>query len=194
MIILPWVVEAILRQEPLKGATTMGMNNHKYIHNLASTVLGQIGGATYAGYPERDEYEPDEDDYLQKFWNQHGSKVMEVVGKMGASARGRILSCGLERTGYGGLAYHEVDEAFINRRQYSGNELLTRLASCVVVAAIVDNIRADVKHMRAEAQREDNEFSRGMAAYIHSAPGHTGATEPGYDDGLEVAWRKHQRT
>jgi hypothetical protein len=142
----------------------MGMNNHEYIHNLASTVLGQIGGAPYAGYPERDEYEPDEDGYLQKFWNQHGSKVMEVVGKMGPSARGRILSCGLERTGYGGLAYYEVDEAFIDRRHYSGDELLTRLASCVVVAAIVDNIRAEVQKMHDEHQErmdaEERQFIR----------------------------------
>lgn len=124
----------------------MGMNNHEYIHNLASTVLGQIGGAPYAGYPERDEYEPDEDNYPQKFWNQYGSKVMEVVGRMGSSARGRILACGLERTGYGGLAYHEVNEGVINP-QVAGDELLTLLASYVVVAAIVDIIRAEVQEM-----------------------------------------------
>jgi len=48
MVILPWVTEAIVRQEALKGATHMGKKaNRLYIHNIATTMMGQIGGINW---------------------------------------------------------------------------------------------------------------------------------------------------
>jgi hypothetical protein len=67
-----------------------------------------------------------------------------------------------------------VNEGLINS-QVAGDELLTLLASYVVVAAIVDIIRAGVRSLRDERQREEDEFNLGMAAYIHGGPNHIGA-------------------
>ena len=151
----------------------MGNHPKKYIHNVAHTVIGQIGGVPYDygnGYSQADEA-----NYPNLLWQWHGDKVIKVIERMGPAARGRIIACGVGSSADGCLTYHEVNEGLINT-QVTGDELLTLLASYVVVAAIVDIIRANVQSLRDDEQREDDEFNLGMAAYIHGAPNHIGQT------------------
>jgi hypothetical protein len=155
MIILPWVIEAIVRQALLKGATTMGTNRNEYIHNVASTVLGQMGGVSYAGDNNMLGWrEPDDDNYPQTFWDQHGGKVMGMVERMGPSARGRILACGVANLGKNGmLPYHKVNGGLCIT-EVDGDELLSLLASYVVAAAIIDIIRDGIREVREEATQK----------------------------------------
>lgn len=150
----------------------MGKHPKQYIHNVAHTVIGQVGGISY-------DYESgssltDETNYPRLLWLVWGDKVFKVVEKMGPAARGRIVACGVGSSANGCLAYHEVNEGLIDP-QVTGDDLLTLLASYVVVAAIVDIIRARVQSLRDAEQREDDEFNlAAMRAFIDSAPNHIG--------------------
>lgn len=150
----------------------MGTNRNEYIHNVAHTVIGQIGGVPYDygnGYSSADEA-----NYPNVLWKTYGDKVFKAIEKMGPAARGRIIACGVGSSANGSLAYHEVNEGLINPGA-AGDELLTLLASYVVVAAIVDIIRSGVQSLRDDEQREEDEFNLGMAAYIHGGPNRIGA-------------------
>ncbi len=166
MIILPWIVEAITRQEALERSKIMGKHPQQYIHNVARTIIGQIGGVPYSYSNISDVSEVDETNYPQKLWFVYGVNVMKALAKMGPTARGRILACGVSHSANGSLAYHEVNEGHINP-QVTGDELLTLLASYVVVAAIVDINRAGVQSLRdEELQREQDEDQRETARYF----------------------------
>ena len=160
-----------MRQEALERSNNMGTNRNEYIHNVAHTVIGQIGGVPYdyGNYYSS----ADEANYPNVLWQRYGDKVFKVVEKMGPAARGRIITCGVGSSTNGCLAYHEVNEGLINPG-VAGDELLMLLASYGVVAAIVDIIREGVEHMRDEEQREDDELNRGMAAYMHRVPSYMG--------------------
>ncbi len=130
-------------------------NKNEYIHNVAGSVMGQIR-LVYAGTPNSDWYECDDDGYPQQVWQHYGHKVVEVVGKMGASARGRIAACGVEPgSPTGNLCYYEVNSCKDLGSAKSGNQVLTLLASYVVVAAMIDLIRAAVEKARRVEQDID---------------------------------------
>jgi len=115
-----------------------------------------------------DSYETDDTDFPQRLWDQYGSKVMDVLRKMGPSARGRIAACGVHHgSSTGSLCHWEVNQGRDINAAYSGDELLTLLASYVVIAAMVDILRADVQKMRDDERKVEEEFDRGMADYVH---------------------------
>lgn len=154
----------------------MGKHPQQYIHNVARTIIGQIGVLPYDNSSISDVSEVDETNYPQKLWFVYGVNVMKALAKMGPAARGRILACGVSHSANGSLAYHEVNEGFINP-QVAGDELLTLLASYVVVAAIVDIIRSDVQWLREKEERElDDESLRGIIGDIRSDPSYIGQT------------------
>lgn len=118
----------------------MGKNRNEYIHNVASTVLGQTSEAASmlafvkASYNDEDDVFPVSFD---AFWRQYGTKIMEIVSKMGPSARGKIVACGGRSVVYTNLIFAEWMDAE-HPRPKDGNEVLTLLASDVVSHAIVN--------------------------------------------------------
>ena len=158
----------------------MGKHHQEYLHNVASSVMGQVGGITYSGGASAfSEHECDSNEFPKNLWNQYGSKVMDALRKMGSSARGRIAACGVEHgSSTGSLCHWEVNQGRDLNAAYSGDELLTLLASYVVVAAIVDIIRAQVQKMRGDEHAAEEEFDRGMANYIHHGPRSSGMPIP----------------
>ena len=136
----------------------MGQHHpQQYLHNVASSVIGQIGGITTWGneHPFADQ-QCDLDDFPQQIWSYYGSKILDAVGKMGPSARGRIAACGVEHgSPTGSLCHWEVDQGRHLDSARSGDELLTLLASYVVTAAIVDIFRAEVRKERDAVLAEE---------------------------------------
>jgi hypothetical protein len=140
----------------------MGTNRNAYIHQIGSHVIKQIDCWDEVMNGDYDDdthtyhrYDLGSPTFPQIFWREYGYKVKGVVGKMGSSARGRILACGVAKSGNGMVAYHEVTDNQCDTKM-GGDELLTHLASLVVTAAIVDIFRQRVRNMDSEAcERED---------------------------------------
>ena len=147
------------------------MGKQAYLHNVASSVLNQIGGITIGGSHVYDMYDTDEADYPQKIWEEYGLKILSVVLRMGPSARGRIADCGV---GFGdpsgSVSYKVINQNGGLEEMYNGSRELTLLASRVVAAAIVDILRASVRKMRDEAQAGNDELDRSERDYIHHGP------------------------
>ena len=161
----------------------MGKNRNAYIHQIGSHVINAIGclREVMNGVYDKDtrsyyQYDHNSPEFPQVFWRDYGYKVKEAVGKMGPQARGGIIACGVAESGNGMVAYHEVNGCQCNTKM-SGEELLTLLASHVVTAAIVDIFRSRIKSEWEEAERHENEFQLGLAAYIHGAPNHITTSE-----------------
>ena len=152
----------------------MGTHPQQYIHNIASSIMGQIGGiSTVGGASVYSEHTSDANDFPQTLWDMYGQKVMDVLGKMGPSARGRIAACGI---GYGSPTdslphWHVYCGRGLDDNK-SGNELLTLLASYVVAAAIVDIIRAQVQKVREDEWQLQQQLDQAMADYTHYGPNH----------------------
>ncbi len=122
----------------------------KYLNNVASSVLGQIGGITYGG-----SYQPDAEDYPQAIWNDYGVKIIGIVHRIDPSARGRIAACGVvPNDPSGSVSYRVIKSGF--KETLDGNWALTIFASQVITATIVDILRAEVRKMRDE--RWENEL------------------------------------
>lgn len=153
----------------------MGKHPQQYIHNVARTVLGQIGGVHYSysnGYSEADEAS-----YPNMLWQAHGVRVVIALREMGPQAHGKIAACGVEyNSPSGSTCYYEVNKCDDLAAAPKGSEALIYLAAYVVVAAIVDIIRANVHSLRDDEQRQEDEFDRGMAAYVHGAHNHVSQT------------------
>lgn len=139
----------------------MGTNRNAYIHQIGSHVIGQIdcSNEVMNGVYDEDtltyhQYDHGSPTFPQIFWRDYGYKVKKVVGKMGSSARGRILACGVAESGNGMISYHEVGGQCDTKM--GGDDLLTLLASQVVAAAIVDIFRQRVQDIDYRAcERED---------------------------------------
>lgn len=93
----------------------MGQHPQKYLHNVASSVLGQIGGISYGGSDVYDTYEPDAEDYPRTVWQDYGVKIVGVVHRMGPSARGRIAACGVAPGDPSGSVSYKVIEGVVLR-------------------------------------------------------------------------------
>lgn len=138
----------------------MGTNRNAYVHQIGSHVIGVIdcsyvimnGVCDDEDYTYR-QYDHSSAEFPRVFWNEYGTEVVKVIGKMGASARGRILSCGVAQSGNGMVAYHEVNGELVDLR-ISGDELLTQMASRVVAAAIVDIFRQRVRTRLSRAEEQ----------------------------------------
>jgi hypothetical protein len=146
---------------------------NSYIHSIAGSIMGQVGLTSWVGHEDVMAIQgPDVETYPQEIWMGYGSRIVDIIGKMGPKARGRILSHGVAR-GHtsGNCSYRDVSPNWEhNARAYGGSHHLTILASYVVVAAIVDIIRADVRKMREEQQRTEECFDRAMEDYVHCGP------------------------
>lgn len=142
----------------------------QYIHNVASSIMGQLN-VIYAGSVQMDTYASDETEFPQELWGQYGFKVVGILSKMGPSALGRIAACGV---GYGSttgnLCHWEVNQGRNLNAAYDGKDLLTYLAAYVVVAAMVDIIRADVRKTRELNGRKEDELDHAMKEYTHREP------------------------
>lgn len=170
MIILPWIVEAIMRQEALERSSHMGKHQQEYIHNVARTIMGQIGGVPckYSGGIS----ESDTADYPDKLWMQHGIKVTFILNKMSPAVRGKIAACGgtscTAPTNCSLYAITNVRQ--LGTRMDTGSEILTMLAAYVVVAAMVDIIRAQAQLQRdADPLAPSEELTTGLRPYIDEA-------------------------
>ena len=130
----------------------MGQHPQRYIHNVAMSVMreAKINIADY-GNPYESEY--DLPSFPHDLWNSYGSgKVMSIISRRGPSARGRIAACGvgLGSTATGVTRHWDVNRGEMLNEAYKGDELLTLLATYVVIAAIVDIFRAEVRKEREE--------------------------------------------
>lgn len=131
------------------------MGKQQYLHNVATSVLGQIGGISFGGSDVYDTYDIDQEDFPKTVWRDYGTKIIGVVGRMGPAARGRISDCGVTMDQPGVLSFWKVNGGGrLGFPDKGGYEVLTLLASYVVAAAIVDILRASVRKMRDEAQAE----------------------------------------
>lgn len=132
----------------------MGKHPQQYIHNIARTVMGQIGGVGFSYMQGRSE--ADEANYPNLLWQSHGAEVVVALRKMGPQAHGKIIACGV---GYnspsGSTCYYEVNECHDLAAAPEGDEALIYLAAYVVTAAIVDIIRANLQSLRQEEEDKD---------------------------------------
>jgi len=146
----------------------MGVNRNEYIHNVASSVMGQIR-LTYAGVQELYYFECDDEDFPNKVWGAYGGRILGILGKMGPAARGKIAACGLNSdNSSGNVCWGEVNRGSgLDGGVLNGNDALTLLASYVVVAAMVDICRAQAQRMRENQQRQDDGFDLAMKEYLH---------------------------
>lgn len=149
----------------------MGANRNEYIHNVASSVTGQIH-LTYAGVQELYYFECEDEDFPSKIWGTYGGQIMGILGKMGPAARGKIAACGLNSdNSSGNVRWGEVNRGSgLDGGVLNGNDALTLLASYVITAAMVDICRAQAQRMREDQQRQDDEFDRGMRDCLHGVP------------------------
>lgn len=131
----------------------MGTHPQQYIHNVASSVLGQVG-ISFGTFSDLAFSQTDSPKFANDIYKEYGCKIMAILGRMGPAARGRIAACGVGKTGlipFGVSSHWDVNQGAILNEGYSGNELLTLLATYVVIAAIVDILRANI---REERERE----------------------------------------
>jgi hypothetical protein len=144
----------------------------QYIHNVAKTVMGQVGLDHFSiGYNVDYWSECDNVGYPQMLWDRVGSKVMDVMRKMGPSARGRIAACGVHQgSSSGSLCHWNVNQGRDLDAAYSGDELLSLLASYVVVAAIVDILTAQANEFAREMRKSDEQYERAVDDYTHRGP------------------------
>jgi hypothetical protein len=141
-------------------------HQQQYIHNVASTVMGQVGLEHFSILLEGT-WGSDDEAYPKALWNRVGSKVLDVMRKMGPSARGRIAACGVYHgSPTGSLCHWEVNQGGDLNAAYSGDELLSLLASYVVIAAIVDIKRAELRQL----EEENEQYQRAMDDYTHRGP------------------------
>ena len=132
----------------------MGQQPQQYIHNVAMSVMreAKISIADYVNT-----FSPS---FPHDLWNLYGDKVMSIVGRMGPAARGRISACGVGvgSTATGVTRHWDVNRGEMLNESYKGEEILTCLATYVVIAAIADIFRAEDRKEREEANREAAEM------------------------------------
>jgi hypothetical protein len=139
--------------------------------------MGQIGLTVKVG-ALMEVHDGDDIQFPEKLWGEYGSKVLNALRKMGPEARGRIAACGTSVETRGSVSHWDVNRWRDISGYHSGDNALTLLASYVVVAAIVDIVRAQVEKDRGEERASDEQFDRGMRDYVHSGPKATGSSIP----------------
>ena len=162
----------------------MGQHPQQYIHNIASSVMGQLDITYVGGASAFSFHECDADNYPNELWGLYGLKVVGVLSKMGPSALGRIASCGVgPNSSTGNCSHWKVNEGINLNGAYDGKGILTFLAAYVVVAAIVDIVRAHAQKMRDEEQvaEWEQDYEQAMKDYVHFGP-------KGPPDELHLKW------
>lgn len=121
----------------------------QYIHNVAMSVMREAK-INIADYGDPYESERGLTSLPHDLWTDYGSKIMSIVGRMGPAARGRISACGVgfDSTATGATRHWDVNRGEMLNESYKGDAVLTLLASYVVIAAIVDIFRAEVRKER----------------------------------------------
>jgi hypothetical protein len=115
-----------------------------YLHRVARTVMGQCGIVS----GDNPMYNIDDERFPQELWCIYGDGVQKVLSRMGPEKRGKISACSRGFSYAGTTYHHEVNQGCGLNSVRSGDEILTLLASYVVVAAIVDIISANVFRWR----------------------------------------------
>ena len=131
----------------------------EYVHNIARTLMRQLGGIWC---PYENGFSPvDEENYPQVLWDGYGEKVMKVLSEMSAATRGCILACGVkESSPNGGVCYYQVNPENCGMvSPLDGNEVLTYLAACVIIAAMVDLMREDLNDRRDTIEEKPKRIS-----------------------------------
>ena len=123
----------------------MGKAKQKYIHNLAKTVAGQVG-IRLQDYCSHDTH-VHEGLFPSVLWEMYRIDLMAALRKMGAPALGRIAACGhMPGSVDYGCSFYDVEQCKrLTASDQNSDEILTYLAAYVVVAAMVDVIRAQVR-------------------------------------------------
>ncbi len=145
-------------------------SKQEYLHNVASSVMGQLGIVSF--FEPWGSEEIGCDTFPRLLWNCYGSKVTGVLRKMGPSARGRIAACGVSMDHPGVLSFWKVTGGGgLGIPDKEGDDVLTLLASYVVVAAIVDIIRAQAQRMCEgwDDQRSEHELMEERARGIYGS-------------------------
>ena len=132
--------------------------------------MGQIGGVpcNYKGGIT----ESDTADFPNNLWVKYSSQVISILHKMGAPARGKIAVCGgTSTTDPNNCSIYAITGSDrLGSRMDTGDEILTMLAAYVVIAAIADIIRAQVRALRdADPLAPSEELVPGLRPYISEA-------------------------
>lgn len=129
----------------------MGHQEHpmRTVHDTARTIMGQLK-VTYSY--TRGQSEADDPNYPKMLWDEHGEKLVAHLYRFGVEARGKIIDAGIPPDDpSGNCSFHEVANcAELVHKQERGKAIATYLAAYVIVAAMVDIIRANVRNLRDE--------------------------------------------
>lgn len=132
-------------------------NQQRYIHNVASSVFGQVG-LTLDHFKEQDE------PLAQFIYDMCAVQVRQTIEGWSAETLGKVAACGVGdgagRTPNNDLStLYEVHCGTWLNKYGSGRGLLLEIATTAIVAAMTDNVRA---HFRREQwQSGAPEGSRG---------------------------------
>lgn len=132
----------------------MGSNRQKYIHDFARTAMGQLGIRSLDYRKENSVA-----DVAHALAKDHWITVIGHLSWHHSDATcGTLAACGI---GYdvsslaeekGGVSMLEVaGERWLDEK-YSGRLLLVRVATAAILAAMVENIWADLNRHNAEAE------------------------------------------
>ncbi len=132
----------------------MGQHPQQHIHNVAASVAAQAK-IEVGVFEQLDFLAHDLPTFANDLWRDYGSKVLAIVGRMGPPARGRIAACGvgLGSPTTGATRHWDVNQGKMLNEAYSGQEILTLLASYVLIAAIADNLYPKADRARQIEER-----------------------------------------
>lgn len=145
----------------------MGQTRNEYIHKLARTVAGQIGlraedwqrvsnwpSAALAHVKSHEEYRhssiSSEDIYAvakalyQRYWDN----VLSLVMTYSPETWGAIAVCGLPSTKQGQVTLADIRGNAHLALSEGGAYLLRHITALTIIAAMADNLVADIRKMR----------------------------------------------
>ena len=112
----------------------MGKHEQEYIHNVARTIMGQLGIN-----PSTVTLEPA---LAQELYEKFGASVCGLVTRWSNPTLGRIAACGLDWVSNVNTSLYDVHCATWLSKKDSGIVLLREIATTAIIAAMTDIVRA----------------------------------------------------
>jgi hypothetical protein len=113
----------------------MGKSNSQYIHNVARTIMGQLG--------VRREHLVVEAGIAQTLYRDYGEKVNSIISKWSPETLGKVAACGTGRDSVEKRRYdlYSVHCGTYLNKYDDGRTLLLVVATTAIIAAMADIVK-----------------------------------------------------
>ena len=110
----------------------MGKSNSQYIHNVARTIMGQLG--------IRREHLVVDNFIAQTLFQDYGEKVNSIIGKWSSETLGKVAACGTGRDSSGKprCSLYRVHCGTYLSKYDDGRTVLLDVATTAIIAAMTD--------------------------------------------------------